>query len=196
MSFPETAKRVAGTGRRVTHTGNPIRRSILDGNARRGRERFGLSDDLPVLTVMGGARGASPINQRLRGMLPDLLRRTQIVHQTGPQSANRDAADLAALRATWPEDVQQRYVIREFIADEIADLYAMTDLVLARAGAGTVAELAALGLPSILIPLPHAGGDEQTPQCRIIGPRRWLRGDSGGRCDTGAVTRTHRRAAR
>lgn len=162
VSFPETAQHAAGIGRHVVHTGNPIRPSILGGDPRRGRERFGLGDDLPILTVMGGARGASPINQRLRAMLPDLLGRAQIVHQTGPQSANRDAADLAALRATWPEDRQRRYVIREFIADEIADLYAMTDLVLARAGAGTVAELAALGLPSILIPLPHAGGDEQT----------------------------------
>ena len=162
VSFPETAKYVVDAGRRVVHTGNPIRPSILGGDPRRGRERFGLRDDLPILTVMGGARGASPINQRVRAMLPDLLGRAQIVHQTGPQSANRDAADLKALRATWPEETQRHYVIREFIADEIADLYAMTDLILARAGAGTVAELASLGLPSILIPLPHAGGDEQT----------------------------------
>ncbi len=168
VSYPETATLARGMARRVELTGNPIRASLQNGDADRGRTAFGLSADLPILAVMGGARGASPINQRVRDMLPDLLDHTQIVHQTGPASANDDAADLGRLRATWPEHLQRRYVVRDFIREELPDVYAMTDLVLARAGAGTVAELAGLGLPSILIPLPHAGGDEQTRNADVL----------------------------
>ncbi len=168
VSFPETMAVARGMAGRVELTGNPIRASLQAGDADRGRAAFGLSVELPILTVMGGARGASPINERVRDMLPDLLQHAQIVHQTGPASANEDAADLGRMRATWPEQLQRRYVIRDFIRDELPDVYAMTDLVLARAGAGTVAELAVLGLPSILIPLPHAGGDEQTRNAEVL----------------------------
>ena len=73
------------------------------------------------------------------------------------------------MRASWPEHLQRRYIIRDFIRDELPDVYAMTDLVLARAGAGTIAELAGLGLPSILV-LVRAGAavmvrqDDATPR--------------------------------
>ena len=168
VSYPETATLAAGLATRVEVTGNPIRPSLQYGDAARGRAAYGLTPDLPILTVMGGARGASPVNERVRGMLPGLLAQTQVVHQTGPAGANDDAADLARLRSTWSPELQRRYVIKTFIREEIADVYAMTDLVLARAGAGTVAELAGLGLPSVLIPLPHAGGDEQTRNAAIL----------------------------
>ena len=167
VSWPETA-RLASSARRVEITGNPIRPSLQAGDAERGRAAYGLTPELPVLTVMGGARGASPINTRVRDMLPALLDHTQVIHQTGPAGANDDAADLTRLRTGWPPEIQRRYVIKPFIREEIADVYAMTDLVLARAGAGTVAELAGLGLPSILVPLPHAGGDEQTRNAAIL----------------------------
>lgn len=168
VSYPETAALAAGKTRRVEVTGNPIRSSLRRGDADRGRSAYGLTAHLPILTVMGGARGASPVNDRVRDMLPGLLDHTQVVHQAGPPAANDDAADLAQLRSTWSPEFQRRYVIKTFIGEEIADVYAMTDLVLARAGAGTVAELAGLGLPSVLIPLPHAGGDEQTRNAAIL----------------------------
>lgn len=168
VSYPETKALVRRASQRVEVTGNPIRASLRGGDAERGRSTFGFSSDLPVLTVMGGARGASPINHRVRDMLPALLDHAQIVHQTGPSDANDDASQLEQLRGTWPETLQRRYVIREFIQDELADLYAASSLVLARAGAGTVAELAGLGLPSVLIPLPHAGGDEQSRNADVL----------------------------
>jgi UDP-N-acetylglucosamine--N-acetylmuramyl-(pentapeptide) pyrophosphoryl-undecaprenol N-acetylglucosamine transferase len=168
VSYPETAALAQGYRGRVEVTGNPIRRSLNDGDAARGRATFGLSADLPVLTVMGGARGASPINTRIEALLPGLLEAAQVVHQTGPVGANGDLPRLEALRDTFPEPLRSRYVLREFIRTELADLYAMTDLILARAGAGTVAELAGLGLPSILIPLPHAGGNEQVRNAEVL----------------------------
>lgn len=173
ISFPETAAIAEGMARRVELTGNPIRASLQNGDAERGRAAFGLSPNLPILTVMGGAKGATPVNRRVRDLLPELLDQVQIVHQTGPAAGgNDDAAELAALRSSWPEEVRRRYVVRDFIRGEMPDVYAMTDLVLARAGAGTVAELAGLGVPSILIPLPHAGGDEQTRNADVLARAR------------------------
>jgi UDP-N-acetylglucosamine--N-acetylmuramyl-(pentapeptide) pyrophosphoryl-undecaprenol N-acetylglucosamine transferase len=124
---------------------------------------------LPVIYVTGGARGASPINQRIAALLPDILDWAQIVHQTGPLSANPDAADLAQRRESLPDAVRHRYRVVEFLSDELPDVYAAADLVVGRAGAGTIAELAYVGLPSILVPLPGARGDEQACNARVLG---------------------------
>ena len=167
VSYDATAA-LAAYHRRVVVTGNPVRASLAHGDAARGLARWGFTPDLPLLYATGGARGATPLNRRLAALLPDLLEHCQIVHQTGPASANRDAADLAQLGETWPAPLRARYQVVEFVGDEIADLYAAASLILGRAGAGTVAELAYLGKPSVLVPLPGAGGDEQTRNARLL----------------------------
>lgn len=167
-AYDETAEIARQYHSHVVTTGNPIRTSLAQGDAARGREHFGMSPDLPVVFVTGGARGASAINERIEGNLPGILEKTQIVHQTGPAVANDDAARLARARETWPKHLQDRYVVREFLGSEIADLYAITDLVIGRAGAGTVAELAFLQKPSILIPLPGTWGDEQRKNAGVL----------------------------
>jgi UDP-N-acetylglucosamine--N-acetylmuramyl-(pentapeptide) pyrophosphoryl-undecaprenol N-acetylglucosamine transferase len=75
---------------------------------------------------------------------------------------------LGKLKEQLPNDLQRRYQVVEFVREEIADVYAAASLVLGRAGAGTVAELAYLGKPSILIPLPGAGGDEQRVNANVL----------------------------
>lgn len=152
----------------VAVTGNPVRRSLANGNAEAAQARWGFAPDPPLVYVTGGARGASPLNQRFAALLPDLLETCQILHQTGPDTANRDRTGLKAASRTWPDRLRARYRPVEFVRDGLADLYAACDLVVGRAGAGTVAELSVLGLPSILIPLPGAGGDEQTRNARLL----------------------------
>jgi UDP-N-acetylglucosamine--N-acetylmuramyl-(pentapeptide) pyrophosphoryl-undecaprenol N-acetylglucosamine transferase len=122
-----------------------------------------------VIYVTGGARGATPINQRIAAVLPRLLEHAQILHQTGPPSANADAQELTSLRNELPAPLRRRYRIVEFVRDELPDVYAAADLVVGRAGAGTVAELAYVCIPSILIPLPGAGGDEQALNAKVLG---------------------------
>lgn len=167
VSYEETAA-VAGRYRHVTVTGNPVRDVLARGDAERGRRALGFTRELPILYVTGGARGASPLNQRIATLLPDLLDHCQILHQTGPASANADAEALAQARAGWPPHLQARYRVVEFVGDELPDVFAAADLVLGRAGAGTVAELAYLGKAAVLIPLPGAGGDEQTRNARLL----------------------------
>jgi UDP-N-acetylglucosamine--N-acetylmuramyl-(pentapeptide) pyrophosphoryl-undecaprenol N-acetylglucosamine transferase len=167
-SYDETANIARKYHHHVVVTGNPVRASLVDGTKMKAWEHFGLSPDLPVIFVTGGARGASPINQRIEKLLPGLLEKTQIVHQAGPSVANDDAARLRSFQDSWPQHVRERYVVQEFLGPEIADLYAITDLVIARAGAGTVAELAFLGKPSILVPLPGTWGDEQRKNANVL----------------------------
>jgi UDP-N-acetylglucosamine--N-acetylmuramyl-(pentapeptide) pyrophosphoryl-undecaprenol N-acetylglucosamine transferase len=154
--------------RRVELTGNPIRTGLVDGDRARGLEQLGFTTDLPVLYVTGGARGASALNERIGALLPELLPHIQILHQTGPTSANQDGQRLRQMRAALTPELQRRYALREFIGAELPDVYAAADLVLGRAGAGTVAELAYVGLPAILIPLPGAGGDEQLRNAQVL----------------------------
>jgi len=168
LSYEATRARTAGMHSKIVVTGNPVRRSLLEGVASRGLERFGFSADLPLLYVTGGARGATPVNTRIEALLPELLKTCQVLHQAGPVSANQDAANLEKFRSELPVDLQLRYQVREFIGDEIADVYAAATLIVARAGAGTVAELALLGKPAILIPLPLSGGGEQVINARML----------------------------
>ena len=168
LSWEGSVAARSGVRCRTVVTGNPVRSSLANGDAERARFRYGFHPDLPLLYVTGGARGASPINDRVRATLPALLAHCQVLHQAGPSSANTDAGSLLAARDALPEELRRRYQVVEFVGDELADVYAAADLVLGRAGAGTVAELACFGLPSVLIPLPGAGGDEQTRNGRLL----------------------------
>jgi len=167
LSWDQTAQ--MSTRRPSIVTGNPVRASLFGGNRARGLARFGFDSALPMIYVTGGARGASALNQRMSALLPDLLDHCQVLHQTGPASMNGDAASLGAARMTWPDVLRRRYHVTDFIGAELPDVYAAADIVIGRAGAGTVAELAALGKPSILIPLPLSGGGEQAVNASLMG---------------------------
>lgn len=168
LSFEQSRRQLNASHARVIVTGNPIRATLFDGSASEALRSFGLSIDLPLVYVTGGALGAHAINDAIRNALPDLVSITQIVHQCGAASGNGDFPRLIEARAALPTKLRSRYVVCERIGDELADLYAAASLVVGRAGAGTVTELAALGKPSILIPLPGTGGDEQTVNARIL----------------------------
>jgi UDP-N-acetylglucosamine--N-acetylmuramyl-(pentapeptide) pyrophosphoryl-undecaprenol N-acetylglucosamine transferase len=169
LSFERTATEGRRAGRHVIVTGNPIRTHLNSGDRGRGLAWLGFSETLPVVYVTGGARGASPLNHRLAELIPEILQYTQILHQTGPASANPDAERLAVLRGTLPADLRDRYKVVDFVGDELPDVYAAVDLVVGRSGAGTVAELAYVGIPAILIPLPGAGGGEQEINAGVLG---------------------------
>jgi UDP-N-acetylglucosamine--N-acetylmuramyl-(pentapeptide) pyrophosphoryl-undecaprenol N-acetylglucosamine transferase len=169
VSHSQTESLAARLHGRVVVTGNPIRTGLTAGDRSRGLQRLGFEAALPVVYVTGGARGASPINQRIAALLPGILEQAQIVHQTGPLSANADVSNLSQLKETLPEAVRHRYYVVEFLGEELPDIYAVADLVVGRAGAGTIAELAYVGLPAILVPLPGARGDEQAVNARVLG---------------------------
>jgi UDP-N-acetylglucosamine--N-acetylmuramyl-(pentapeptide) pyrophosphoryl-undecaprenol N-acetylglucosamine transferase len=168
LSFEQCRAHTNGVDCRVIVTGNPVRRSLDDGSRGRGLALFGFSGEMPVAYITGGLCGASPLNHRVEQLLPGLLEHCQILHQTGSGSDNPDFERLSALQASLPSRLRSNYQVRERLGKEIADVYAMADLVVGRAGAGTVAELAYLGKPSILIPLPGSGGGEQMRNAALL----------------------------
>ena len=138
VSFTDTVKFVPkGKG---VHTGTPIRPALYRGSREKGLAFTGLSGKKPVLLMVGGSLGAQAINEALRAALPLLLPDFDIVHLCGKGKAE-------------PDLVADGYRQYEYIDEEMADLLAMADVVLSRAGANAVFELLALKKPMLLVPL-------------------------------------------
>ncbi|WP_329109116.1 UDP-N-acetylglucosamine--N-acetylmuramyl-(pentapeptide) pyrophosphoryl-undecaprenol N-acetylglucosamine transferase [Micromonospora sp. NBC_01699] len=150
--------------RRAVVTGNPVRAAVLNGNPAKGLAAYGLDPAVPLVLVTGGAAGAQQINRMLTGTLPDLLQHCQIVHQCGSLSH----AEMQQVAHGLPAQVAHRYRVVDFIHDELPDLLAAAAIVVARSGAGTVAELTTLGKACILIPYPVSAGDEQRITARHL----------------------------
>lgn len=167
ISFPESAAEFP-PGRTVL-TGNPLRPELHGGDGARAAEYWHLDSDIPVIYVTGGAQGAHAINTAIRAALPELLAVAQVVHQVGegPEGSRADLRAAEAQAQATPE-ARARYRPVAFTGPELADLYVLARLVIGRAGAGTVNELAALGKPAVLIPLPGTGSDEQTANARRL----------------------------
>jgi undecaprenyldiphospho-muramoylpentapeptide beta-N-acetylglucosaminyltransferase len=151
---------------RAVLTGNPVRAEVLavDRSRDRGRARtkLGLPEDRLVVVAFGGSLGARRINQAVAGLVERWAARDDVAvrHVVG----ERDWADRAEER-DGTDGILYRPVRYE---DDMPTTLAAADVVLARAGATTVAELAVLGLPSILVPLPIATADHQTANARHL----------------------------
>lgn len=149
----------AGTGLpHETVTGIPLRRSIttLDraGSRSAAREFFGLSEDRPTLLVTGGSQGARSLNLAVAGAAGRLSAAGfGVLHVTGPTAAGLPGSQPAT-QSQPPGVVRVPYVDRMDLA------YAAADLTVCRAGSLTCAELAAVGMPAILVPLPHGNGEQ------------------------------------
>jgi UDP-N-acetylglucosamine--N-acetylmuramyl-(pentapeptide) pyrophosphoryl-undecaprenol N-acetylglucosamine transferase len=152
VTFPSSGRRL-GSARRLVESGNPVRLSLRRSDRGDARAFFGLHPSRTTLFVFGGSLGARSINRALRPLVPRLVREEyQLVWQTG----TADFEELKSLGALYREQV----IVRQFI-DEMDLAYSAADLVLCRAGATSLAELTALGIPSLLVPYPHAAADHQ-----------------------------------
>jgi UDP-N-acetylglucosamine--N-acetylmuramyl-(pentapeptide) pyrophosphoryl-undecaprenol N-acetylglucosamine transferase len=139
---------------RAVALGNPLRAAMRRGDAAAARRQFGLPPDLPLVLVTGGSQGALRLNRLVVGCLPSLLERAAVVHLCG----ERSEALVQQAAAALPPLLARRYVWRSFVNKEMPDLLAAADVVVSRAGAATLAELAAMGKAAILVPLPPAIG--------------------------------------
>ena len=138
-NFPETKAHLP-EGKAVV-TGTPIRPELLQGDAAKGRDFTGFTSEKPVIMIIGGSLGAQAVNDAVRRILPDLLKDFQVVHLCGKGKKDDSKNDLKG------------YVQYEYIESELADLFAMADIVISRAGANAICELQALKKPNLLIPL-------------------------------------------
>lgn len=148
-------------------TGNPVRPEVLTGHAGKAVEALGLHNferGLPTVYVTGGAQGSQQINDLIQGMLPWLLERANVVHQCGPSHVGTLRQHVAALA---PEPAG-RYHLAGFLGAELPDVLALADIVVSRSGAGTLAELTALGKPAVFVPLASSAGNEQAHNARHL----------------------------
>lgn len=167
LSFP--AARAAFEGRtgaatRVCTTGNPVRRSVVEASREEGRAAFGIADDETLLLVFGGSLGARHLNQGVAALKDELLAREglRIVHSTG-----RGEYDSVVRNLALDDYGSSRWQVVPYIEDMGLAL-AAADLVLSRAGASSVAEIAARAVPSMLVPYPFATEDHQTTNARLL----------------------------
>jgi UDP-N-acetylglucosamine--N-acetylmuramyl-(pentapeptide) pyrophosphoryl-undecaprenol N-acetylglucosamine transferase len=133
-------------------TGYPIRPGLDRWTTNEARSLFALQEDLPVLLVFGGSKGARSINQALAGALPELLQEMQVIHITG----RVDWQMMEKARAELPTEQLNRYRPYPYLYDEIGAAMHLADLALTRAGASTLGEMPMFGLPAILVPYPYA----------------------------------------
>ncbi len=156
VTFPEVARWFPG---KAVVTGYPVRQEILTlaGQRDLARQRLGLLADLPVLLIFGGSRGARSINQALAHALPELLLHCQVVHISGAldwPTVEMQAQGLA-------DELRPRYHAYPYLHSEMPLALAAANLAVARAGASTLGEFPALGLPSILAPYPYSGQHQE-----------------------------------
>jgi UDP-N-acetylglucosamine--N-acetylmuramyl-(pentapeptide) pyrophosphoryl-undecaprenol N-acetylglucosamine transferase len=148
--------------KKVVYTGNPRATEVIHANRNKGRESLGIAENVPVVLIFGGSRGAKTINQAVLAMLPKLntLPGVRFVYVTGEVHYQDITAKING--SDYPN-----LDIRPFVYN-MPDVLATTDLVVARAGASTLAELTALGLPSILIPSPYVTNNHQEANARVL----------------------------
>jgi len=139
-NFPETMDYLPA--KKAELTGLPIRKELLSGSAQGGLSRFGFDKSRPVIMITGGSSGAVAINNVIRGVLPELLKRYQVLHICGKGKTDESL------------NGKPGYIQLEFAEEELPDIFAMSDVVISRAGANTIYEILALNKPNILIPLP------------------------------------------
>ncbi|MDO5722063.1 MAG: undecaprenyldiphospho-muramoylpentapeptide beta-N-acetylglucosaminyltransferase [Actinomycetaceae bacterium] len=161
VTFPGTPLK-AKRGRACT-TGLPLReeieefaladRAVRQERQTQARAQFGLDPHVPTVVITGGSLGAQRINESVAAAASEITAHAQVLHLTGKgkSAAVEDALSKVELDHPW--------VVREYCHDMVS-AYAAADLVICRAGAGTVAELSALGLPAVYVPLAIGNGEQ------------------------------------
>ena len=166
ISVPAAEKVFAreGDASHVVLTGNPVRRSVIDADGAAGRASLGIPADATLLLVFGGSLGAKTINEGMARLKDRLLAvpGLYVVHSTG-----RDGFDATVDALALTPAEQKRWRVMPYI-DNMGDALAASDLVLSRAGASSIAEIAALGVPAVLVPYPFATADHQTTNARYL----------------------------
>lgn len=144
---------------KTVKTGNPINENAIGGDRGRAMKYLGLNSiEKPVVLVLGGSQGAKAINDTIVEILPRLLQKFIVVHQVGKKNLEYV---LFQLKEKSIKAKKSGYFPLDFIGKEIGDLYAISDVVITRAGATSIAEVAANDKPSILVPIAESANDHQ-----------------------------------
>lgn len=162
-AVPNFAKQ-AERGVEVTVTGNPVRSSVISADRQAGRDAFGMGDGDVMLLVFGGSLGARHLNEGIVRIANEILSQpnVRVVHSTG-----RDLHEETCKMVAEAGIDAGKWKVVPYI-ENMGEALAGADVVVSRAGASSVAEIAALAVPSVLVPYPFATADHQTTNARFL----------------------------
>lgn len=157
LSFPITKFLPQSKGIVV---GNPIRQEILGGSKEEAKKIFGLKGDKPLVLILGGSQGAQKFNEVILEILPAFLKNFELIHQTGQKNFIEVKKEADAILTD--EELKKNYHLFPFLEENfLRHGFGAADLIISRAGSGSIFEIAAVGKPAFLIPLPHAAQNHQ-----------------------------------
>ena len=163
VAHEATGVALVGSGKTPWYvTGTPIR-DVGSITRQEARARMDLPDDARVMLIFGGSQAVRRFNAAVNEALPRLVERGHILHVSGEDGY----AGALAAREALPADQRTRYRPYPFLRDDMLPALVSADLVVGRAGASTLAEVTALGIPSVIVPYPHAAG-HQTANARVL----------------------------
>lgn len=159
VAFPQTASMFPKVGN-VAHTGNPVRKELYTTLPQGAHEYLKLDPDIPTVLILGGSQGADTINDIVLGALPRLVEHYQVIHQTGKKHIKQvsETAEVI-LEKSQHKDRYKPFDYLNTLAMRMAA--GAATLVISRAGAGSIFEIATWELPSIIIPIPESISHDQ-----------------------------------
>lgn len=159
ISFPSAVSYFPA--HKTAFTGNPVRDLASMGDKAKALALFSIRSDRPILCILGGSQGSVPINEVVAKSLQELLASYEVIHQCGTQNLESFSRELTEIYGINPQKNPTYHLVGYLGEEEEAHALKAANLIISRAGAGNIYEIAALGKPSILIPLAHAASDHQ-----------------------------------
>jgi UDP-N-acetylglucosamine--N-acetylmuramyl-(pentapeptide) pyrophosphoryl-undecaprenol N-acetylglucosamine transferase len=157
IAFPGAAGRFREE--KTALVGIPIRRGILGGKRDEARENLNMFTPAPVVGIIGASQGAEKLNSAVLGVVRELADGYEVIHQTGEKNFEEVEGEAKVILESGR---RERYHPVGFLDESgMRDVYAACDLIVSRAGASSIFEIAASGKPSILVPLSHAAQNHQ-----------------------------------
>ncbi len=157
ISFPRTEYLSL---EKTIFTGNPIRKEVVGGSKLKAQELFNLNTQKPIIFFIGGSQGAEKINNFVLNTLNKILKNFEIIHQTGPNNFKQVESEANSI--IDKELISYYHPFPLLDQERIKHAYEASDLIISRAGSGSIFEIAANKKPSILIPLSSSSGDHQS----------------------------------
>jgi UDP-N-acetylglucosamine--N-acetylmuramyl-(pentapeptide) pyrophosphoryl-undecaprenol N-acetylglucosamine transferase len=162
VAHEATGRALAGAGKPWYVTGTPIRDTTAIDRAD-ARRRLDLPDDARVILIFGGSQAVRRFNAAVAEALSRVVERGHVIHVTGDEGY----AEALAGRERLPAELRSRYRPFPFLRHDMLAALVAADLVVGRAGSSTLAEVTALGIPSVIVPYPHAAS-HQVANARVL----------------------------
>ena len=154
VAFNNNASKISGN---MVHTGNPIRKGLIKGNKSLGYKNFYFNKMDKTIFLFGGSQGSSYLNNILSQIIKKIENANiQVIWQTGDDEFGK-----------YKKYISKKIYVTPFI-NNMAEAYAISDLIICRSGALTISEITVCGKPAILIPFSHAAGDHQTKNAQVL----------------------------